>query len=233
MTSDSRPDDEAGETEEALYRPPPRRRRGGCVRWLVGFALVACVGGLCGAAYYLFGYRTMPARRPQAGNGVRAAVPVAGQDSQAGTEGGYTAPPVEENQVRVFFTPDGVKLQAQVIDLPQAMSTHERLRFAMEELLRGPTGGKLKSAVPEGVQLRAAFIRDDTAVVDLSAAATRSLGGPMAEALCAYAVVNTAALNLAGVKAARILIDGQAVAVLWEQVDLTGPLAPDLSLIQR
>jgi spore germination protein GerM len=87
--------------------------------------------------------------------------------------------------------------------------------------------------VPEGTQLRGAFIRDGTVVVDLSSAVSQPLGGPMAEILCVYSIVNTAIANTEGAQSVRILVEGQSPPVLWDLVDLAEPLVADFSLIGR
>ena len=77
-----------------------------------------------------------------------------------------TISPVRKNEVRIYFTPDGLKLQAQVMQLPQQMEPYRRLHFVLGELLRGPQGGTLQSPIPKNVQLKAAYLMQDTAVVE-------------------------------------------------------------------
>jgi hypothetical protein len=139
------------------------------------------------------------------------------------------------DEFRIFFTSDGLKLDPQIrrSEGRTISEPHQRLRFVLHELLLGPPGDALHSPVPANTDLRGAFILKDTAVVDLSGEIVKHpQGGPMAELLCAYAIVNTVVENVEGIAEVRILIDGESVPVLWDQVDLSGPLAEDVSLVR-
>lgn len=137
------------------------------------------------------------------------------------------------NTVHVYFTADGAALQAQTCNLSKPLSPHERLRFAVETLLAGPASENFSSAIPPNTKLRAAYyVQKDLVVLDLSGdIRSQILGGPMAEWLCAQAVVNTVTDNLPDMRRVQILIDGQLVPILWEQVDLSVPLMGDTSLL--
>ncbi|MBN1868688.1 GerMN domain-containing protein [Candidatus Sumerlaeota bacterium] len=150
----------------------------------------------------------------------------------AGGDRVYTAP--ETLEVRVLFTADGLTLTPQVIRLPKPLlDANARLRFVMTELLRGPSTDLLSSAVPSGVELLGAYIVGDTAIVDLSAPLKeKRLGGPMAEMLCAYAIVNTVLENVDSVVRVRILVQGRSVETLWSDVDLSAPLGANLALLR-
>jgi len=140
----------------------------------------------------------------------------------------------EARSINVFFTTDGVTLTPEVTTLPRDLPPHDLLIFALERLLEGPVARSLASAVPFGTSLRAAFLMGDVAVVDLQGnLLSRPTGGPTAEILCAYAVVDTVTANLPTVRSVQILVDGRPVPFLWDQLDLSEPLLPDDSLIQR
>lgn len=137
----------------------------------------------------------------------------------------------KQRQVKIFFTTDGRKLQPQVVSLTKSLSLHERLRFVLETLLDGPVTEAFQRTVPEGTRLRAAYVQDDRAVVDLEGdLLTRPLGGPMAELLCVYGIVNTIVENLEPVKEVQILVQGRKVPILWDQVDLRGPFMANAAL---
>jgi len=164
--------------------------------------------------------------------------PALGRDAPGGVgdgpiQGARAA--ARRDEFRIFFTSDGLKLDPQ-IRRPEGRTIsepHQRLRFVLHELLLGPPGDALRSPVPANTELRGAFILKDTAVVDLSGEIVKHpQGGPMAELLCAYAIVNTVVENVEGIAEVRILIDGESVPVLWDQVDLSGPLAEDVSLVR-
>jgi len=160
----------------------------------------------------------------------------------SGASGGSGDGPIQvgraaarRNEFRIFFTSDGLKLDPQVrrAEGKTISEPHQRLRFVLHELLLGPPGDALHSPVPANTELRGAFIVKDTAVVDLSGEIVKHpQGGPMAELLCAYAIVNTVVENVEGIAEVRILIDGESVPVLWDQVDLSGPLAEDVSVVR-
>ncbi|HBF35206.1 TPA: hypothetical protein DDW35_11665 [Candidatus Sumerlaeota bacterium] len=142
-----------------------------------------------------------------------------------------SANPVQKNKVRIYFTPDGIKLQAQEMD-PPTMEPYRRLHWVLDELLRGPQGGSLQSPLPKNVKLRAAYLMQNTAVVDLSDEMySERLGGTMTECLCIAAIVNTVVDNVDGVRNVRLMINGQAAQTLWGDVDISTPLASDPSLV--
>jgi hypothetical protein len=151
----------------------------------------------------------------------RAAVPLASAEGEAQT-------------IDVLFTADGLTLTPEVTTLPRRLPPHDLLVFALQRLLEGPAAQSLVSPVPSGARLRAAYLMGDTAVVDLEGnLLSRPTGGPTAEMLCVYAVVDTVTANLPSVRSVQILVDGRAVPFLWDQLDLSAPLLPDDSLIRR
>ncbi|NQU42171.1 GerMN domain-containing protein [bacterium] len=139
---------------------------------------------------------------------------------------------LEKRQVRVFFTADGVRLRPQMLVLGEILEPHQRLSVVLRELLNGPASEYLVSTLPDGVELRGSYIWEKIAVVDFSSELRERRGGPMAELLCVYAIVNTVLENVDGVEAVRILVEGEPVPVLWDQVDLTAALNEDVSLIR-
>ena len=97
-------------------------------------------------------------------------------------------------------------------------------RCVVEELLRGPNNAELRPAVPAGTALRSCVTADGLCTVDLSAAfydnrPDTALGERLT--LCALANSLTA---LSGVKAVRVLVEGEPVDVYVYRT-LTEPLA--------
>jgi hypothetical protein len=222
---------------------PPRGRLAGAAgprvrgSWsgaLLVLSLLALAGAVGVFAFWFQGdgkraaHRSAPpSAQPSAGGLKLPALP-------DGDAGAAEPDPLEENQVRVFFTADGIRLRAQVMDLPRAMSDHERLRFALDELLRGPATGKLRPAIPAGTRLRAMFLHNNEALLDFSSElASQPLGGLRAELLCAYAIVQTVVENVKSVAVVRILIEGQTPLALWGEVDLASGLTGDSSRVER
>jgi hypothetical protein len=142
---------------------------------------------------------------------------------------------VRARQIRLYFTSDGARLQAQAVDLePGLERDHQKLRFVVEKLLEGPDSGMWRSPIPTETKLRACYIVKETAVLDFSEELVlRPQGGAMAELLCVYAIVNTVLENIDSVKRARILVEGKSVPVLWDQLDLSAEFAMDVSLVRR
>lgn len=138
-----------------------------------------------------------------------------------------------KREIRIFFTTDGLQLEPQVRQMSEYLEPYQRLHRVLKELLMGPPSDFSHSPVPYGTRLRAAYIREETAVVDLSEEILgRPDGGPMAELLCVYAIVNTVIENVPSVKKVQLLVEGRSAPVLWDQVDLTAPLGADVSLIR-
>ena len=218
--------------------PRCRGRRGMTRLWVVVlfFLLGAGVfaGGLAGVFYAFRG--AVAGGAPD--TGALGLVPP-GSAGQGGNPLALTSRDVavrtaaRENLLRIYFTTDGRKLQPQVYNLSQSLDPHARLTDALGKLLEGPLSEAYRPVVPLGTRLRAAYIVGDLAVVDLGGEAlARRLGGPMAELLCVYGIVNTAVENVASVRRVRILVDGQPASVLWDTVDVSQPLAANLSLVQ-
>jgi hypothetical protein len=139
-----------------------------------------------------------------------------------------------QNLLRIYFTTDGQKLQPQIYNLSQPLDTHERLIDVLKKLLEGPLSPTYHPVVPPGTKLRGAYIVGDLAVVDLGGPAlAHRLGGPMAELLCVYSIVNTVVENVGPVHRVRILVDGQPAAVLWDLTDISQPFSANLSLVEN
>lgn len=140
----------------------------------------------------------------------------------------------QKRHIRVYFTADGSTLQAQILEMNRPIEdSPQRLRFILTELFKGPATGILRSPIPFGVQLRGLYIWRNTAVVDLSREFREMpQGGPMAEMLCLYALVNTVVENMEGIEQVRILVEGEEAGLLWDQVDLSRPFQANLALIR-
>ncbi len=84
-------------------------------------------------------------------------------------------------------------------------------RYVVEELLRGPNGRELRSAIPEGTQLLSCQTEDGVCTVDLSAAfydgRPRSAAG---ERLAIYSIVDSLTA-LPQVDSVQLLVEGQAL----------------------
>ena len=125
----------------------------------------------------------------------------------------------EERQARLYFTDsDGRYLTAEVHRLSLGEDTSLE-RIVLEELLRGPFGDDLRTAVPAGTAVRSVATEDGLCTVDLSGefVSARS-GSAQGQRLAVYAIVNTLTA-LPEVERVRILSEGEAVTA-YEYLDL-------------
>ena len=99
------------------------------------------------------------------------------------------------------------------------------------ELIRGP-GNAGGPALPTGTKLRELFIlKEGLAVVDFTKeVSTNHPGGITQEMASVYSIVNSLTQNVAGVKNVQILIEGNEAETLAGHVDISRPIAEDLSL---
>jgi hypothetical protein len=211
-------------------KPPVSRRR--LVYFLV-FAQLIVVGMVCACVAWV----VYSLRDPVSGGLGPWVASISGTEQSRPTSllDGRTLPArpsASRNQVRIFFTTDGRSLEPQVMHLPRSLTPQEKLRFVLEELLRGPSTDYFLSPIPAGTTLRGAYIKERTAIVDLDGAVRdRPIGGVMSEWLCVGAIVDTVLENVDAVDNVRFLINGQSVDTLWGDIDMTGAFAADVSLI--
>lgn len=113
-------------------------------------------------------------------------------------------------------------------------SLTEQARNVVLALMAGPQTN-LTPVFNPGEHLRQVFVdQAGIAYVDLMATAIRGLhAGVLRERLCLWSLINSLCLNLEGVKAVEVLIEGQKVPTLFGHVDLSYALYPDLSLIKK
>ena len=88
-----------------------------------------------------------------------------------------------------------------------------------------PAAEPLLSAVPSGTRLRAVFVANGEAYVDLTGdMISAHPGGSLNELLTVYTIVGALTANLPAVNAVQILVDGKEVDTLTGHVDLRQPL---------
>lgn len=97
-------------------------------------------------------------------------------------------------------------------------------RYVMEELLRGPNNGELKSAIPAGTALRSCSVAGGICTVDLSAAFYDARPDTaLGERLAIYSIVDSLTA-LAEVSGVRILVEGEPLGT-YTYLSLAGPLS--------
>jgi len=99
------------------------------------------------------------------------------------------------------------------------------------ELIRGP-GSSFGPALPAGTKLRELFIlKEGMAIVDFTKEASSSHpGGIVQELASIYAIVDSLTQNIAGVTNVQILIEGSEAETFAGHIDITRPIAEDLSM---
>jgi spore germination protein GerM len=102
----------------------------------------------------------------------------------------------------------------------------------LKRFLDGPPGPGQSLAFPERSGLKAAFLVDGLAVVDLTGP-VRTGGGASTETARVYGIVQTLHANFPEVKSVRLLVDGQEVDTLLGHLDLSRPLVPEPRLLAR
>lgn len=167
--------------------------------------------------------------------------PVQGSgDEPVGDDAGTTAaptPPTAEVQrtinVKLFFpAQDGGGLVLEERTVPFASDLARQVEALVEALLAGSQQGHAP-ALPQGTRVLATFVTGaGVAYVNLSKEARPAEGaGSRAELLAIYALVDSIAANFPGVSRVQVLIDDQPAQTLIGHVDLSRPLAPDMSLL--
>ena len=135
---------------------------------------------------------------------------------------------------RVLYYPSGE--DALLGECPVLMSTSGQVQADMSDLLKrylvGPPGSGQALPFPERCALRAVFLVDGQAVVDLTGP-VRSGGGSSTETSRVYGIVQTLQSNFPEVKSVRILVDGQEVDTLMGHLDLSHPLVQEPRLLAR
>jgi hypothetical protein len=163
----------------------------------------------------------------------RETAPAAAGAPPAATTAGSPAEPARTIKARLFYVADdGMKLTSVERDVPFGEGLEQARAIVATQI--APVEPPLVSAVPGGTSLRDLFVTESgDAYVDLSReAAAAHPGGTVNELLTVYTVVHALTVNLPGIKAVQILIDGREVPTLAGHVDLRQPLAPNLALVQ-
>jgi hypothetical protein len=107
----------------------------------------------------------------------------------------------------------------------------QQIRTVVEELVRGSLAGHLPPLPPDTKVLGVFVSARGTAFVDLSKEATGGAAGSLGERLSVYALVNSVAANFPAIRRVQILIDDRPADTFAGHVDLSRPLAPDMTLV--
>jgi spore germination protein GerM len=144
------------------------------------------------------------------------------------------AAPGRKIKAHLFYVgDDGTRLTDMERDVAFGEGTVEQARQIIEAQI-APTVEPLVSAVPPGTKLRALFVTErGEAFVDFSnELVTRHSGGSTDELLTVYTIVGALTANLPAVTSVQVLVDGKQIETLAGHVDLSRPLAGNLSWVQ-
>ena len=132
-----------------------------------------------------------------------------------------------------YVADDGTRLTDLERDVAFGEGTAEQARQIVEAQI-APTVEPLVSAVPPGTKLRTLFVTQrGEAFVDFSGElVTRHSGGSTDEVLTVYTIVDALTANLPAVTSVQVLVDGKQIETLAGHVDLSRPLAKNLSWVQ-
>jgi spore germination protein GerM len=165
------------------------------------------------------------------------AVPIEGEDPGAEASPAAREPspgePARRISVRLYFeAPDREGLLPEEREVPFSSDLAQQLRSVLDELAKGSTTGLL-ATLPAGTRVLDVFVHArGVAYVNLSSEAASGLpGGSRAELLTVYSVVNTVVSNFPATSRVQILLDDRPVDSLGGHVDLSRPLAPDMTLV--
>ncbi len=123
-----------------------------------------------------------------------------------------------------YISDDGMRLVGFERRLVQHADPAVQGRIILEAQLAEPPA-PLLSPIPAGTELRAFYLSNQDAFVDLSAEVTLGhSGGSLEELFTVYAIVNAITTNIPAINAVQILVDGKEVDTLVGHVDLQHPL---------
>src|SRR4029077_3859159 len=109
------------------------------------------------------------------------------------------------------------------------------LSVVARELLKGSANAGVPAIFPRDTVVRAAFLLDGTAFIDLGGG-TLSQGwgtGSHEELMAVYSVVQTITTNFPQAKSWRILVSGAPAETLAGHVNLSRPLLPSPAWVAR
>ena len=144
------------------------------------------------------------------------------------------ATPGRKIKAHLFYVADdGTRLTDLERDVAFGGDTVEQARQIIEAQI-APTVEPLVSAVPPGTKLRTLFVTErGEAFVDFSGElVARHSGGSTDEMLTVYTIVDALTANLPAVSSVQVLVEGKTIEPLAGHVDLTRPLAKNLSWVQ-
>lgn len=142
-------------------------------------------------------------------------------------------PPERKIKARLFFvSDDGRGLAGIEREVPFGADPTAQARAILEAQLATPEA-PLLSAIPPGTALRAVFVANGDAYVDVSPEIVSGHpGGTMNESLTVFTLVAAVKANLPAVGGVQILVNGKEVDTLAGHLDLRQPLVKSPAWVQ-
>lgn len=145
-----------------------------------------------------------------------------------------TTPPGRKIKARLFYvSEDGTRLTGVERDVAYGDGAAAQAQEIVKAQIAA-AAPPLVSAIPAGTTLRALYLTaNGSAFVDLSREVVSAhTGGSLDELLTVYSIVNALTMNLPGVTAVQVLVDGKEVDTLVGHVDLRRPLTKNVSWVE-
>jgi spore germination protein GerM len=143
-------------------------------------------------------------------------------------------PKAAKAKVHLYFSDEDQRfLMAEDRTVAQPDSVVERARSLVRALIEGPNGTLLRT-VPAETRLLAIYVTQDrVAYVDFDRAISeKHPGGTFSELLTIFSIVNTLTLNIAEIRAVKILIQGREAKTLAGHIDIQSPFRPNMLMIK-
>jgi hypothetical protein len=143
------------------------------------------------------------------------------------------AEPERKIKARLFYvSDDGRSLTSLERDVPYGAEPGAQAKAILEAQME-PAPEPLLTAIPAGTRLRAVFVANGEAYVDITGEMISAHpGGSLNEMLTVYTIVGALTANLPAVSAVQILVDGKEVDTLTGHVDLRQPLTRSPEWVQ-
>jgi len=138
-------------------------------------------------------------------------------------------------KVTLFFPrSEGFLLVPQEREIYATRAVSNQMKQVIVELIKGPgEDAAAMPALPDSTRLREIYLRGRIVYVDLTKDVTENLpGGSEAELLTVYAIVDSIAFNFPEITGVKILVEGAQVETLSGHIDMSLPLAKDLSYVR-
>lgn len=136
--------------------------------------------------------------------------------------------PAKELITLYFYNPDTDTLKPEQRTVAATTGVLDKCRTIVSELEHGSIAG-LESPIPHDVKVNNATLQPNGILnLDLTGnLVMETPEGSSAEIAAIYAIVNSIAKNIKGVKAVQLTIDGKTLQTLETHIEIDRPIVPD------